>query len=99
MAWIYHRRGGYQPPAGIVPCQRADNIRPYKLLFAKTGCLSQPVFLWTFAVQKLIFSISSRSSPKSCRAELTGAGLDMSTPAIFSSEIGSVLLPPERNFL
>ena len=41
MAWIYHRRGGYtrrarsQPPAGIVPCQRADIIRPYKLAFTK----------------------------------------------------------------
>ena len=45
------------------------------------------------------FSSSSTSSPKSFRAALTGAGLDMSTPAIYSRLIGSVLEPPERNFL
>ena len=44
-------------------------------------------------------SISSTSSPKRLRAALMGSGLDMSTPAIFSRLIGSVLLPPERNFL
>ena len=45
------------------------------------------------------FSSSSTSSPKSFRAALTGAGLDISTPAIFSRLMGSVLEPPERNFL
>ena len=45
------------------------------------------------------FSSSSTSSPKSFRAALTGAGLDISTPAIFSRLMGSVLQPPDRNFL
>ena len=44
-------------------------------------------------------SSSSTSSPKSFSASFTGAGVLISTPAIFSREMGSVLQPPERNFL
>ena len=44
-------------------------------------------------------SISFTSSPKRESAEWMGSGLLMSTPAIFRREIGSVLQPPERNFL
>ena len=49
--------------------------------------------------QSASFSISSTSSPKRARAEFTGSGVDMSTPAILRREMGSVLQPPERNFL
>ena len=44
-------------------------------------------------------SISSNSWPKSSRACSTGLGEAMSTPAIFSREMGSMLLPEDRNFL
>ena len=44
-------------------------------------------------------SISSTSSPNRARALLTGSGELMSTPAIFSRLMGSVLQPPDRNFL
>ena len=43
-------------------------------------------------------SSSSISSPNSSSASLTGWGVDISTPAIFSRETGSVEQPPERNF-
>ena len=44
-------------------------------------------------------SSSSTSSEKSRRAEFTGSGEPMSTPAILRREIGSAEEPPERNFL
>ena len=44
-------------------------------------------------------SISSTSSPNRARALFTGSGELMSTPAIFSRLMGSVLQPPDRNFL
>ena len=44
-------------------------------------------------------SSSSTNSPKSLSALLTGAGVDISTPAILSKLMGSALLPEERNFL
>ena len=72
MAWIYHRRGGYtrrarsQPPAGIVPCQRADNIRPYKLPFTeKTSiCLKQMLVDKRLALAEL--SGRSENMPVAC---------------------------------
>ena len=57
------------------------------------------MFILYFALSQPSFSISSSSSPKRESAELTGSGVDISTPAIFSRPIGSVLPPPERNFL
>lgn len=42
-------------------------------------------------------SSSSTREPKRARASLTGWGVDISTPAIFSRDTGSVEQPPERN--
>ena len=46
-----------------------------------------------------VFSSSSISSPKRARAESTGPAVLISTPAIFSRDIGSSLLPAERKRL
>ena len=43
-------------------------------------------------------SSSLMSWPKVSRALLTGSGVLMSTPAIFSRLMGSVEQPPDRNF-
>ena len=50
-------------------------------------------------VQRVRASSSSTSSPNMASAASTGAGVLISTPASFRSEIGSVLLPPERKRL
>lgn len=49
--------------------------------------------------RQTISSISLISSSKSFSASFTGCGELMSTPAIFNSEIGSVLQPPDRKRL
>ena len=49
--------------------------------------------------RQTISSISLISSSKSFSASFTGCGELMSTPAIFNSEMGSVLQPPDRKRL
>ena len=53
----------------------------------------------SWGICQLSLSNSSISSPKSARAESMLSGQLMSTPAILSSDIGSVLDPPERKRL
>lgn len=56
------------------------------------------IFLRCFAYSARA-AISSISSLKSLSASFTGCAVVISTPAIFRTEMGSMLLPALRNFM
>ena len=67
--------------------QRRDEQKPVPMFRSQEGDYSASA------------SISSSSSLKSASASLIGLAVVISTPAILSREMGSVLLPELRNFL
>lgn len=70
-----------------------------QIMNEKSAAPQGSAFLLLIADHSERASISSNSWPKSSRACSTGLGEAMSTPAIFSREMGSMLLPEDRNFL
>ena len=79
--------------ARVLPCNGTYKyFRPERI--NSPACFGHAVFY-----SSKVFSSSSISSPKRARAESTGPAVLISTPAIFSRDIGSALLPAERKRL